>query len=131
MQATVQVPVPAGAVENTTEVMPRSEAAVAVTGTEPRSGVPGLVSTTATVLKSAAAAKVAPGLAVAATKVASDCCRPTGSRIASRSSPIRARVQRAGVRRFRVMGSEIARVHAIPLLSADLRPAPGLDWTHV
>jgi hypothetical protein len=99
VQATVQVPVPAGAVENTTEVIPRSEAAVAVRGTEPRSGLPGSVSATATVLKSPAAAKVEPGLAVAATKVASDCCVPTGSRIASSSSPIRARVRRVVRRR--------------------------------
>jgi hypothetical protein len=115
VQATVQVPVPAGAVEKTTDAMPRSEAAVAASGTEPRSGVPGLASTTATVLKSAAELNCEPGLALPATKVASDSRIPTGIRTASTSSPIRARVRRFDARRRRLMSSWIARGHAIPV----------------
>ena len=58
MQAVVHVLAPAGEVWKTTELMPRLEVATALSITTPRSGVPGSVSVTATVLKLAAALKV-------------------------------------------------------------------------
>ena len=84
VQASVQVLVPAGAVWKRTLVIPRSEAAVAASGTVARSGLPGSVSATATVLKSAAVEKVVFAFALAATNVALE--EPTRSGISAASS---------------------------------------------
>ena len=65
MQAVVQVLAPAGEVWKTTEPMPRSEVATALSITVPRSGVPGSVSVTATVLKLAALLNTEPGFVAA------------------------------------------------------------------
>ena len=91
---------------------------MAVTGTVPRSGVAGGVSTTATVLKSAAAAKVAPGLAVAARRWPRAAGRPgAGSPAGAAPSG------RGSSGRRRRCGSSAGRSHAytrdMPLLSAD------------
>ena len=92
VQAVVHVFAPAGEVSNITEPMPRPEVATALSITTPRSGVPGSVSVTATVLKLAAALKVWFGFVLAATKAASDEPRPTGSRMASSASAVRGQV---------------------------------------
>ena len=81
---------PAGEVWKTTELMPRSDVATALSITVLRSGVPGLVSETATVLKLAALLNTELGFVVAATNVASEFRRPIGSRTASSTSPARA-----------------------------------------
>ena len=67
VQAVVHVFAPAGEVSNVTEPMPRLEVATALSITTPRSGVPGSVSVTATVLKLEAALKVWFGLLLWAT----------------------------------------------------------------
>ena len=87
MQTVVQVLAPAGEVWKTTLAMPRSEVATALSITVPRSGVPGSVSVTATVLKLAALLNTESGFVVPATNAACERPRPIGSRTASTQQP--------------------------------------------
>src|SRR3954469_23563015 len=70
VQASLQVPAPAGEVCSRTDAIPRSDAAVAVRATVPRRLAPGSASVTATLLKSAAVANLCDGFALEATNVA-------------------------------------------------------------
>ena len=112
VHAVVHVLAPAGEVWKTSSLMPRSEAAVASSVTLPRSGEPGSLRATETVLKLAAALKTEPELAVWATKAASDWRTPTGSRTASRSRPARAQVILL-VAKARSMGQTCARARYV------------------
>ncbi len=112
MQTVVQVLAPAGEVWKTTLAMPRSEVATALSITVLRSGVPGSVSVTATVLKLAALLNTEPGFVVPATNAACERPRPIGSRTASTSSPVRAQVIRL-VRKARSMGQTCARARYV------------------
>ena len=78
-QASVHVPAPAGEVWKRTRSMPRSELAVPDSETTPRCGVPGSSIETATVLKSAAAAKALPGEFDAGTKSAPEAVIPVAA----------------------------------------------------
>ena len=77
--ASVHVPAPAGEVWKRTRSMPRSELAVPESETTPRRGVPGSSIDTATVLKSAAAAKALPGEAETGTKSAPEAVSPVAA----------------------------------------------------
>src|SRR3954471_22636595 len=79
VHSSVHVPAPAGEVWKRTEAMPRSDAAVAEPATVPRSGVPGSLRATATVLKSAAVANEAAGFAEEATNAAPEVVKPAGT----------------------------------------------------
>ena len=116
MQAVVHVFAPAGEVSNVTEPMPRPEVATALSITTPRSGVPGSVSVTATVLKLAAELKVWFGFVLWATKAACEEPRPIGSRMASSASAVSGQVA-VWVRTARSMGGH-AHTRALRLLSA-------------
>ena len=112
VQAVVQVLAPAGEVWKTTVPMPRSEVATALSVTLPRSGEPGSVIETKTVLKLDALLKIEPGLLEPATNAASELRRPTGSSTASTTSPVRAHVMRL-VRKARSMGGTCARARYV------------------
>src|SRR5215207_5858447 len=92
--------------------MLRSDVATALSISVPRSGVPGFVSVTATVLKLPAVLNTEPGFVVTATKAASERPRPIGTRTASTSSPVRAQVMRF-VRKARSMGQTCARARYV------------------
>ena len=126
VQAVVHVLAPAGEVSNVTEPMPRLELATALSITTPRSGVPGSVSVTETVLKLAAALKVWFGFVLWATKAASDEPMPIGSRMARTARAVSGQVA-VWVRTARSMGD--AHTRALRLLSA-VWESSARQWTH-
>ena len=112
VQRVVHVFAPAGEVWNATVPMPRSELAMALSVTVPRSGVPGSVSVVKTVLKVVALLNSEFGLVEPATNAASELRRPTGSSTASMTTPVRAQVIGL-VKKARSMGGTRARARYV------------------